>query len=551
MLTQISVSNFAIIDELKLNFQKGLTIITGETGAGKSILLGALKLVLGERADSKLIGNESKKCVIEANFDLSGLELKPFFEENDLDYESESIFRRELLPNGKSRAFINDTPVTLEILNSLSNKLIDIHSQFNSANLLDENFQLQILDAYAGQIPVLKDYKILFADWNKKKTGLKNLKDKLRQQANEADFRQFLLDELQNANLQNDEFEALENEQKELQNIDEIKLALSESGQKLEHPEIGIIEQLREINSQIQKISGFSSAFGNLNERINSAKIELEDILDEISHKLENLDSNPERLSEVNERLNLLNQLLAKHRVNSVEGLIEIQENLETENAGFGKIEAEITTLENEIITLEEKLNSVSNQISTNREKAIPKVKKELLDSLSKLGMENSRLEIKLERTENFTENGKNKIEFLFNANKTANLLPVAKAVSGGERSRLMLAVKKLMAGKLELPTLILDEIDTGVSGKIANEVGNLMKEMAKQTQLICITHLPQVAAKGNQHFKVQKKNIQNTTRTEVVKLNPEERILEIAELISGSNVSENAIKQAQELLTA
>ena len=551
MLTQISVSNFAIIDELKLNFQKGLTIITGETGAGKSILLGALKLVLGERADSKLIGDESKKCVIEAHFDLSDLELKSFFEENDLDYETESIFRRELLPNGKSRAFINDTPVTLDILNSLSNKLIDIHSQFNTANLLDENFQLQILDAYIEQIPLLNEYKFHFNNWIKKKSELKKLKEKLQQQTNEADFKQFLLQELQTVNLEKNEFDELENEQKELQNIDEIKLVLSESNQKLEHPEIGILPQLREINSRIQKISGFSPAFDNLNERINSAKIELEDILDEISNKLENLDSSPERLFEVNERLNLIHQLLAKHRVNSIEKLIEIQENLKSENAGFEKIESEISALENEIEGLEEKLNSVSNQISKGREKAIPKVKKELLDSLSKLGMENAQLEIKLEKASNFTENGNNKIGFLFNANKGANLLPIAKAVSGGERSRLMLAVKKLMAGKLELPTLILDEIDTGISGKVANEVGNLMKEMAGNMQLISITHLPQVAAKGNHHFKVQKKNIQNTTRTEVVKLDHEERVKEIAELISGSDISETAVKQARELLTA
>jgi len=551
MLTQISVSNFAIIEELQLRFHKGLTIITGETGAGKSILLGALKLVLGERADLKQLKNESKKCVIEAYFDISDLNLESFFEENELDYEKESILRRELLPNGKSRAFVNDMPVTLDVLHNLSEKLIDIHSQFSTENLLDENYQLQVLDAFAEQMPVLREYRQLFTEWNKKKSELNIFRNQLNERSKENDYQNFLLDELNNAKLQRDELNELGKEQNELQNIDEIRRILDETDLKLDTPEFGILSQIHEINTQIQKISGYTNELGDLNERLNSVKIELEDIRSEIHSKIQHLESDPERLNEVNERLNLINSLLNKHRVNSIGELLEIRSDLENENLDLEKIETRISELEKEVSHKENLLKDVSAQLSTSRKKVIPFVSAEILASLTKLGMENSTIEIRLESSGNFTHNGSDKIEFLFSANKGAGVKPIGKAVSGGERSRLMLAIKKLLAGKLELPTLILDEVDTGVSGKVADEAGNLMKEMARNIQLISITHLPQVAAKGNHHFKVQKKIVNGTTTTEVTELNPKERILEIAELISGSNVSDSAVQQAKELLNA
>lgn len=551
MLTRLSVSNFAIIDELQLQFGKGLTIITGETGAGKSILLGALKLVLGERADIKQLNNPEKKSIIEAVFDISKLNLNSFFEENELDYEAESILRRELLPSGKSRAFINDTPVTLDILQGLSEQLIDIHSQFSTANLLDEKYQMQILDAYANQIPQINQYKQIFLKRNQKKTELKKLEDKLHSKSQESDYQSFLLNELIEANLQQNELEELEQEQKELQHTDEIQKVLGEIYAKLDTPELGVISQLNEVVSGIQRISLYANDLESISERINSAKIELQDIQNEIQIKSGRMESNPERLDEVNERLNLIHSLLVKHRVNSVEELIEIKSNLETENSDFESLEIQINSIQKEIISIENELKSLSEKISKGRNKVIPQVENALLETLAKLGMENSSMKIELNSSENFTVNGADEINMLFTANKGSSLKPIGKSVSGGERSRLMMAIKKLLSSHLDLPTLILDEVDTGVSGKVADEVGKLMQEMSQEMQLMSITHLPQVAAKGQHHLKVHKKTENNLTKTIVRELNNDERILEIAELISGSNISESAKQQARELLGA
>lgn len=551
MLTRLSVSNFAIIDELQLQFGKGLTIITGETGAGKSILLGALKLVLGERADIKQLNNPEKKSIIEAAFDISKLNLNSFFEENELDYEAESILRRELLPSGKSRAFINDTPVTLDILQELGEQLIDIHSQFGTANLLDENYQMRILDAYANQIPQVNQYNQIFLKRNQKKTELRKLEDKFHSKSQESDYQSFLLNELIDANLQNNELEELEQEQKELQHADEIQKVLGEIYAKLDTPELGIVSQLNEVTIGIQRISVYANDLESISERINSAKIELQDIQNEIQIKAGRMESNPERLDEVNERLNLIHSLLVKHRVNSVEELIEIKSNLETENSDFESLEIQINSIQKEIISIENELKSISEKISKGRNKVIPQVEKALLETLTKLGMENSSMKIELNSSENFSSNGNDEINMLFTANKGSLLKPIGKSVSGGERSRLMLAIKKLLSSHLDLPTLILDEVDTGVSGKVADEVGKLMQEMSQEMQLMSITHLPQVAAKGQHHLKVQKKTENNLTKTIVRELNPNERILEIAELISGSNISESAKQQARELLGA
>lgn len=549
MLTRLSVSNFAIIDELQLQFGKGLTTITGETGAGKSILLGALKLVLGERADLKQLNNADKKCVIEAVFNVSNLELNSFFEENELDYEPESILRRELLPSGKSRAFINDTPVTLDVLQELSQQLIDIHSQFSSENLLDENYQMQILDAYANQIPLVNEYRNIYSERNRKKNELRKLEEKLLSKSQESDYQNFLLTELSEANLQNNELEELEQEQKELQHVDEIQKVLGEIFAKLDAPELGTVSQLNEIYSGIHRISEYAEDLNSLSERINSTKIELQDIQNEIQSKINRIDSNPERLNEVNERLNLLHTLMVKHRVNSIEELIEIKTNLEAESSDFASLENKISSIQKEINSIENQLKTASGKISEGRKSALPKVENSLLETLSKLGMENSSMKIELNKSDEFLSNGTDEINMLFTANRGSSLKPIGKSVSGGERSRLMLAIKKLISSHLQLPTLILDEVDTGVSGKVADEVGKLMKEMSEEMQLLSITHLPQVAAKGQHHFKVLKKTENNFTKTIVKELDQEERILEIAELISGSSVSESAIEQAKELL--
>lgn len=551
MLTRLSVSNFAIIDELHLQFGKGLTILTGETGAGKSILLGALKLVLGERADIKQLNDPDKKSIIEAVFDISKLKLNSFFEENELDYEEESILRRELLPSGKSRAFINDTPVTLDILQDFSRQLIDIHSQFSSDNLLDENYQMRILDAYTGQISEVNNYKQIFSERNRKNTELKKLEEKLKNKSLESDYQAFLLNELADTKLQNDELEVLEQEQRELQHVDEIQRVLEEIYAKLDVPEIGIVPQLSEVVSGIQKISVYANDLDSFHDRINSVKIELQDIQNEIQSRIERMEINPERLNEVNERLNILHSLMVKHRVNSVKELISIQTDLEKESSDFDFLEDQIINLQNEINTIENQLKSISEKISKGRQSAIIQVQNSLLETLSKLGMENSSIQIELDSVENFLPNGRDEINMLFTANKGSSLKPIGKSVSGGERSRLMLAIKKLLSSHLQLPSLILDEVDTGVSGKVADEVGKLMQEMSTEMQLLSITHLPQVAAKGQHHFKVLKKTEDNLTKTTVKELNAEERVLEIAELISGSSVSESAIQQARALLEA
>lgn len=549
MITRLSVKNFAIIDELNLEFKKGLTIITGETGAGKSILLGALKLILGERADLQQLNDSSQKCVIEAQFDISKLNLNSFFEANELDYDDESIFRRELLPSGKSRAFINDTPVTLTRLKTIGNFLIDIHSQFNTQDLLDNEYQLQILDAYSSQLDKVKSYQKLYSFWGKQKSELNSLKENFAEKEKEADYKQFLLEELEQANLISGELEELETELNELENIEEIQLNLREIITKLDTPEVGILSHLNHSIGQLMKITQFGKEFKVFHQRINSVHIELNDLKNEMNYKLESLETDPEKLNFLNEKINLIHNLMAKHKVNSIEELILIKNQLGEDEFDLHQLKEKIENLSNQIKETEKKLENLAQKISEQRIKSIPIVEKELLESLSKLGMENASLKFELKSKEKFTSTGKDEIKFLFSANKGMNLQTLGKAISGGERSRLMLAVKKSLSGKLELPTLILDEIDTGVSGKVANEVGNMMKEMSKNIQLISITHLPQVAAKSNQHFRVQKKNTSDKTLTEVIKLSKEQRIREIAELISGSDITESALIQAKELI--
>jgi DNA repair protein RecN (Recombination protein N) len=549
MLQRLSVLNFAIINELNLSFGEGLTIITGETGAGKSILLGALRLIMGERADLKQLNHPKIKCVVEAVFDISGLKLKPFFEENDLDYDDETILRRELLPGGKSRAFINDTPVNLITLQNLSKNLIDIHSQFNTQNLFNHEYQLRILDAYAGQLGELNLYKNLLQQRNQKSSLLSEAINKLAQLNKEADYNQFLLDELNAADLKEDELNNLEKSLNQLQNIEEIVQILGETETRLNENELGIISQLRQLTVQLHKISNLGKDYEEFHQRTESVQIELNDLANEISSKLQQLEADPEKLAQLSERLDLINRLLVKHNVQTVKELNEIKQNLENEQSHTAQTEKEIETLKTEISALEKQLNETSKTISKNRKSVIPAIEKEILDSVYRLGMGNSAIELKLVPKPDFGPNGKDEIEFLFSANKGAALKEIEKSVSGGERSRLMLAVKKLLAGKLELPTLILDEIDTGVSGKIADEVGKLMKEMSGELQLITITHLPQVAAKADVHFKVEKQTEDGKTLTRVKLLDSQQRILEIAALISGANITDSAIEQAELLI--
>ncbi len=549
MLKTLRVNNFAIIDQLEIDFHQGMTTITGETGAGKSILLGALKLVLGERADLKALKNIDEKCIIEAVFEIKNLELNDFFEENDLDYEDESILRRELLPSGKSRAFINDTPVKVSILQELSELLIDIHSQFNTPKIFEADFQLSMLDIYGENKDLLKEYKKDFNHYFSTKKKIKDAQNSLENQSQDLEYKLHLWEELNNASLKNEELEELEIEIKSLSNVEEIISTLNETYQFLEHPEMGIISQLNEASNKLNKISDYNSQYNSIYERLISSKIELQDISGEMSSLIDSTEINPERLQEITDRYDLIHKLLRKHNVISVEELIAKRDELESQTSGFDNLSDLIIHLNKELNSISEKLEKQSIKIRKNRFSSIEIIRKNILNTLSQLGMENSQLTIQLNETADFTATGKDEVLFLFSANKGMEPRIFEKSVSGGERSRLMLAIKKLLATHQHLPTLILDEIDTGISGKVANETGKVMQTMAENMQLLVITHLPQVASKGNYQLKVYKEVVDETTQTNVIELSQQQRLEEIAQMISGSELTDAAINQAKELM--
>ncbi|HJD86090.1 DNA repair protein RecN [Empedobacter stercoris] len=549
MLRTLRVNNFAIIDQLEIDFHQGMTTITGETGAGKSILLGALKLVLGERADLKALKNADEKCIIEAIFNIKDLELNDFFEEYDLDYEDESILRRELLPSGKSRAFINDTPVKVSILQELSELLIDIHSQFNTPKIFEADFQLSMLDIYGENKELLKEYKKVFNQYISTKKKIKDAQNSLENQSQDLEYKLHLWEELNNASLKHDELEHLEFEIKSLTNVEEIISTLNETYQFLEHPEMGIISQLNEASNKLNKISDYNSQYNSIYERLISSKIELQDISGEMSHLIESTEINPERLQEITDRFDLIHKLLRKHNVITIEELIIKRDELESQTSGFDNLSDLIIHLTKELNAISEKLDKQALKIRKNRFSSIEIIRKNILNTLSQLGMENSQLTIQLNETLDFTATGKDEVLFLFSANKGMEPRIFEKSVSGGERSRLMLAIKKLLATHQHLPTLILDEIDTGISGKVANETGKVMQSMADNMQLLVITHLPQVASKGNYQLKVYKEVVEETTQTNVIELSQQQRLEEIAQMISGSELTEAAINQAKELM--
>lgn len=549
MLKTLRVNNFAIIDQLEIDFHPGMTTITGETGAGKSILLGALKLVLGERADLKTLKNSNEKCIIEAVFDIKDLDLQDFFKEYDLDYEDESILRRELLPSGKSRAFINDTPVKINDLHLLSEQLIDIHSQFNTPKIFEHDFQLSMLDIYGENKDLLKKYKKVYQSYIEVKKKIKEAQNSLENQSQDLDYKLHLWEELSNANLRLQELEFLESEIKALSNVEEILAILGEAYQFLDHPEMGIVSQLNEASNKINKITSYSNDIEHLYERMISAKIELDDITSELQNRIDSTELNPEKLLEINHRFDLLHRLLRKHNTNTIEELIEVRDTLETQTSGFDNLSDLIIQLTKQLNGFGDELEKLSLKIRKNRLNSIDTIKRNILASLAQLGMENSNLIIQLDEVSEFTPTGKDQVQFLFSANKGMEPRIFEKSVSGGERSRLMLAIKKLLASHTFLPTLILDEIDTGISGKVANDTGKVMQSMADNMQLLVITHLPQVASKGNHQVKVYKEVVNDTTKTNVVELSKDERLKEIAQMISGSDITDAAIDQAKELL--
>ena len=549
MLNRIFIQNFALIDQLEINLHKGLQVITGETGAGKSIILGALRLILGERADLKNFADLDAKSIVEAEFRISK-NLQYFFIENDLDFDENTIIRREILPSGKSRAFVNDVPVTLDVLRELSENLVDIHSQFETSNLFSEAYQFKIIDGLSDNKNLIDAYQKDFAEFLKLNKELDKLKNQLSEGNKESDYKQFLLDELEAANLENVDYELLQSQISLAENKDTISELLAQIFARTDQDEVGVFDALYDIKNKLNKIAELSLQFSELNQRFEENYIELKDTLFQLQNEAENLDTNPEDLLALQEQNDRINALFLKHKVSEIDDLLLIKEQLSAEQSSFVDLETRIASIEKEIAILEISLEKQANVLTKNREKASPIFKKSIEALLQQLGLEKAKVEVELTSTKDFGKFGREKIQLLFQANSGFPLKPIQSAISGGERSRVMLAIKKIMAENAELPTLILDEIDTGVSGRIAEEIGNVMQEMAKNMQLIVITHLAQVAAKGNNNYKVQKYDVSGKTQTQIVPLTQEEKLTEIAQLLSGSKITEAAILQAKELMS-
>ncbi|KZS41806.1 DNA repair protein RecN [Aquimarina aggregata] len=549
MLRGLSIKNFALIEQLQVSFDTGLITITGETGAGKSLLLGALGLLLGKRADLSSVKDSSKKCTIEGVFDIAHYELVAFFEEEDLDYENETIIRREILPSGKSRAFINDTPVTLQSLAALGAKLIDIHSQHQTLEVTTTDFQFEVLDALAGAAREIKSYK----------RGLKLLKEKEKEVNNlvanrevftkEYEYNTFLLKELEDAKLQSGELKELEERHDRLNNIEEIQERLSGSIAIVTSEEIGVSDQLNVIKSNLSKIASFSSGLNDLSERIQSIYIELDDIQVTLLDELDKLEADPQQLEQASQRLQLLHNLQVKHNVSTIDELIILTQELQEKVSKTESLSEDIEKLKNEMITIQSQLDEVAGKIHKKRKKTLPVFIKELEDILQALGMPNASFNAELKLQDNYFSNGKEILEFLFSANKGGSYGELKKVASGGELSRIMIAIKAILSRYAQLPTIIFDEIDTGVSGEVAHKMADLMMNMSKNLQVFSITHLPQIAANGQNQYKVYKEDIDNTTVTQLKLLDENERVREIAEMIGGKNISDSAITHARSLL--
>ena len=549
MLTALSIKNYALIEDLQISFNNGLSIITGETGAGKSILLGGLSLILGKRADIGSVKDTSRKCVVEATFDIANYNLKKFFKEEDLDYESETIITREILPSGKSRAFINDTPVNLNVLAQLGAFLVDIHSQHQTLELTNDDFQFQIIDALANNTELLEDFSAELKSFNAIKNELQSLKLQKAEALKEYDYNLFLFNELEEAQLISGELQELENEYETLNNVEEIKEELLLSNQLLSEEQIGVLNSLTLLKNSLQKLSKLSKTYSELFDRVNSALIELDDVFGEIESAQGNLEANPNRLEEVNVKLQKIHSLLLKHSASDIDELIAIKIELSNKVFATETIDSLILEKENTLKTLEQSLNKLAEDLHKKRNKAIPELSKQLETILKDLGMENAKFNISVLKEDDFYSNGKDKLNLLFTANKGGEFRPLKKAASGGELSRIMLAVKSILAKYIQLPSIMFDEIDTGVSGEISNKMAAIMQQMSKSMQVFTITHLPQIAAKGDTHFKVFKEDVDNKTTTQMVKLNADERIVEIAQMLGGKEMSTSAIAHAKQLL--
>lgn len=549
MLSKLSIKNFALIDDICVEFTSGLTSITGETGAGKSIILGALSLVLGKRADLNSIRNNTLKCIIEAEFILDKSQFLILFNEFELDFDVHTIIRRELLPSGKSRAFVNDTPVTLSQLQLLSNYLLDIHSQHETLSLFSETYQLEILDVLAGNLVLLKSYSEKLKDYKEVSETILALVYKKESASKELDYNTFLYDELVEANLKNVQQNELEETFSKLNNTETIQETLTAVNSLLNQEQYGALNTLKEIRSLLFKLNAVSLDFQNLYERINSIIIEMDDISEEMINLSLSIEADPSLLNKINEKLQTIYKLQQKHNVATVPELVEIQKILEEKIEITNNLDGEIEKLEIYKGKLKNKVQDLANKIHKKRLIVIPTLKNKLTYILNELGMPNAAFKFELSSTTIFKKNGTDSLLLLFTANKGNSFGPLNKVASGGELSRIMLSIKAVIAQYKKLPTAIFDEIDSGISGEIAYKMAEILKEMSLTMQMFAITHLPQLAAVGNQHIKIFKEDVNQITETKLKTLTKEERVSEIAEMIGGKNKSISAINQAKELL--
>lgn len=549
MLANLSIKNYALIDNLNVSFSDGFTCITGETGAGKSILLGGLSLVLGKRADLSSLRNKDKKCIVEAEFKIENYALRAFFEKNDLDYEERTIVRREIQPSGKSRAFINDSPVTLDILTELGDNLIDVHSQHQTLRLTDNDFQLKVIDALADNQDLLDTYVGYLQDYKTTSEKLAELVDFQKNAIKEHDYDSFLLQELEAAPLKLGIQEELEERYEQLNNVENILELLAKGYQLLNDEQVGVVNLLNELKQTSNKLSGFASQYAELNQRIQSLFIEVDDIANEIRTFQDNVEANPQLLEDVNVKLQQLYDLQKKHNVQAVSELLDIKEALAEKVRVTENLEAEIKKNELKLSAEKEKLENTAKQLHISRTKVIPELKQQLESTLKSLGMPSASFKITLQDSDDFKSNGIDSLTFLFSANKGSGFGELKKVASGGELSRIMLTIKAILAKYENLPTMMFDEIDTGVSGEISNNMGDIMHAMSKTMQVFSITHLPQVASKGDHHFKVYKEEQGSVTNTKMKKLNAEERVVELAEMLGGKSLSDSALAHARQLL--
>lgn len=549
MLKRLYIRNYALINEIDIHFSHGLTIITGETGAGKSILLGALGLVMGERADTKVFYNDAEKCVVEAFFDVSAYDLKEFFEENELDYDTETVIRRELSPAGKSRAFVNDTPVNNQVLQRLTEALVDLHQQFDLLDIHHVNFQLRMVDALADNAALLREYQHGYRLYAADRKRLADLIARSETGSKEMDFLRFQLEELQQAALVEGEQESLETEFARLNSAEEIRQTCGMAYSHLLENEQNISGQLQEISRSFSSTKKLSPELAAISERMDNLVLELQDLARTCDRVAESTEIDPQRIMEVQERLNLLYKLQKKHGVNSVAELLEIQERIGQQTAGYSDMGAAIAQLEKSIAEQERQLRVLAVQLGERRRRVSTGFENKVNDMLGQLAMPHARLNVRIEALETLSSTGLDEVQFLFASNAGSRFLPIKDVASGGELSRLTLCTKSLVADAIPLPTLIFDEIDSGVSGDVSLKMGLILKELSSRHQVVSITHTPQIAAKADMHYFVYKTVAENRTVTNIRPLNPDERMRSIAVMLSGNPPSDAALATAKELM--